>query len=295
MTLQERYREFKRATGTSDKTVSQNIALSPTLISQWLNGKYTGDIIGVEKAITEYLDIQVASTSLGDLKISFVPTTNAKMIYGVIKRAQIDHNMAMIVGDSGLGKTFGVAGWVAKYHRTSIKVHVNATYNPKILISELHKALGLGGHGNKYSMLTDCIEILKNTDRVVIIDEADLLGIAALELLRALHDAAGIGVVLLGLPVLAESIRGSRGELARINNRIVNYRRLEALDENDASAIISTLIPDCDAFVRTFVSLSKGNGRMLGNLLKNVVRVHRESNLDISNSLIEKCAEMQYR
>jgi len=294
-TLQERYREFKRATGTSDKLVAQNIGLSPTVISQWLNQKYTGDNAAVEIAISEYLDIQAASSSFGDLTLKFVPTSNAKRICGVIKRSQIDKNMSLVVGDSGLGKTFSVNGWVSKYHRTSILVNVNVTFNPKILMSELHRALGLGGHGSKNSMLKDCIAALRGTDRVVIIDEADLLGIASIELLRALHDEARIGVVMLGLPVLAEAIRGSRGELARINTRVVNFLRLESLTEEDAAAIIATMIPDGDEFVRTFMTLSKGNGRILGNLLKNVVRVHRETKHDITIGLIEKCAEMQHR
>lgn len=294
-TLQDRYREFKRNTGTTDKAVAQTIGYTPGVISSWLKEKYTGANAEVEKAISEYLAIQADSSAFGGIDIPFVPTYNAKMISAVIKRAQVDKNMALIIGDSGTGKTYGVKNWCTRYPRTSVHVHVDVTFNPKILISELHKTLGMGGHGSKYTMLKDCVECLHNTDRVILIDEADLLSITSIELLRALHDKSGVGLVMLGLPVLAETVRGSRGELARVNTRIVNYRKLEHITIEDASAIIATMIPDSDAFVKTFYTLAKSNGRILGNLMKNVVRVHRESNHEITTSLIEKCYEMLYR
>lgn len=294
-TLQDRYREFKRNTGTTDKAVAQTIGYTPGVISSWLKEKYTGANAEVEKAISEYLAIQADSDEFGKIEVPFVPTYNAKMISAVIKRAQLDKNIALIIGDSGTGKTYGISNWVTRYQRTSVHVSVDVTFNPKILISELHKTLGLGGHGSKNSMLKDCVESLRSTDRIVLIDEADLLSITSIELLRALHDKSGVGLVMLGLPVLAETVRGSRGELARVNTRIVNYRKLEPLSLEDAAAIIQTLIPDSDAFAKTFYTLSKGNARLLGNLLKNVVRVHRESGHEISTSLIEKCFEMQYR
>lgn len=294
-TLLERYRVFNRNTGTSDRVVSQNIGFSQTVISQWLNGKYTGNTVEVEKALTEFLNVQDDRVIFGKITVPFVATENAKMISAVIRRAQLDKNIALIIGDSGTGKTYGIENWVNNFQRSSILIRVNVTFNPKILISELHKVLGLGGHGSKNSMLTDCIKTLKDTDRVVIIDEADLLSVASIEMMRALHDESGIGIVMLGLPEIAEAVRGSRGELARINTRIANFSRLKSLSIEDTASITSTLIPDSDAFAKVFYTLSKGNGRVLGNLLKNVVRVHKETNHEITNKFIEKCFEMQHR
>ena len=61
-------------------------------------------------------------------------------------------------------------------------------------------------------MVSGIVKKLKGSGRMIIIDEAEHLPYKALELLRRVHDKAGMGVLLVGLPRLIHKIMEGRGE-----------------------------------------------------------------------------------
>jgi DNA transposition AAA+ family ATPase len=291
MTLQEQLQTLMKSKNISANKIAADIGYSAAVLSTWLAKKYTGNVAEVESAIKAYLDIWEERSALQDIDIPFVATKNAKTILGVLRRAHIDHKFNVVTAESGMGKTKTVNEYATR-NRTAILIEVNVTFNAKILISVLHKRLGYSGKGTKYSMLTECIENLKGSDRLIIIDEADLLGVDSLEMMRCLHDATHVGIVLTGLPPLAENIRGSKGEFARIYTRVGGHARLGDLSQLDTALIVAAVIPKAEALVETFYRLCRKNGRTLYMLIYNAIRVARDNRRDIDTKLIEECAGM---
>ena len=86
----------------SNAAIATGIGKSSTTVNQWLNGKYPGDVAGVETAVREWLrDRRVAS-------ITGVPTTDTDVSrYIARKLEEIRQNaeLAIITGPAGIGKS----------------------------------------------------------------------------------------------------------------------------------------------------------------------------------------------
>lgn len=292
MTLQEQLQDYLKKTGISAASVARDIGYSQSAVSQWLGGKYQGNITDLETAVQGYLSLQSEKTALKAIDISFVPTINARMAFGMLRRAQIDHKIVLITSESGYGKTESVKEY-AKRTPNAILIETDSTFSSKILISWLHKKLGYSGHGTKYSMMQELITALNDSNRLIIIDEADRLGYESLELLRRLHDKTRIGMALVGAPVLVENIRGSKGEFAQLYTRISGHAQLKPLILDDAAQIINEYIPKLtDDSCKAYYSFCQRCCRTLYMLVYTSIRVSEENNIPITPALIEKCAGM---
>jgi DNA transposition AAA+ family ATPase len=292
MTLQEQLQEYLKKTGVSAASVARDIGYSPSAVSQWLSGKYQGNITDLENGIQGYLSLQSERIALKAIDISFVPTQNARIAFGMLRRAQIDHKIVLITSESGYGKTEAVKEY-ARRTPNAILIETDSTFSSKILISFLHKQLGYSGHGTKFSMMQELIGVLDSSNRLIIIDEADRLGYESLELLRRLHDKTKIGMALVGAPVLVENIRGSKGEFAQLYTRVSGHAQLKPISHDDAIQIIREYIPaatdeSCDAYY----SFCQKCARTLYMLVYTSIRVSEENNAQITPALIEKCAGM---
>jgi DNA transposition AAA+ family ATPase len=291
MTLQEQLFEHMQSTGISAKQIAKDIGYSTALLSQWLNKKYTGNIAEIDGKIKSYLNLQSKKASLKAVDVPFVGITNAKIAFAMFTRAQIDHKIVLLTGESGLGKTESENEYTRR-NAGVIRIDTDPTFTSKILLSHLHKALGYGGHGTKYSMMQEIVTNLSGSNRLIMVDEADRLGYESLELLRRLHDKTGIGIVLAGAPVLVENIRGSKGEFAQLYTRIGGHAQLRPLSEDDAALIIKAHLPDANEICKDFYSYCQKNCRTLYMLIYNTIRVAQENGIDITPALIEKCAGM---
>lgn len=291
MTLREQLQNHMQNTGISATKIAKDIGYSPAVLSQWLRGIYKGNIADIDNAVKSYISLQKEKNSLRAVEIPFVPIENAKVVFSVVRRAQIDHKIVLITSESGYGKTESLRQYSNRNSGT-IFIETDSTFTSKILISYLHKTLGYGGHGTKHSMFQEIITSLTGSNRVIIIDEADRLGYESLELLRRLHDKTRIGLVLAGAPVLVENIRGSKGEFAQLYTRIGGHAQLKPISEDDAYSIIKAHLPEANGICKDYYSFSQKNGRTLYMLIYNTIRVSQENNVDITPELIEKCAGM---
>ncbi|EHZ3394125.1 AAA family ATPase, partial [Salmonella enterica] len=150
-------------------------------------------------------------------------------------------------------------------------------------------------NGNIHTLIDLCVEKLKGTGRLLIIDEAELLPYRALEVIRRLHDKAGIGVVMAGMPRLITNLKGKRGEFAQLYSRVALALDMgNSLDREDFDQIAVDLMPEAeDQKIRNALyDQSKGNARRLFKLARGVYRTCDISKKDVSVTAIEKFSEM---
>lgn len=140
---------------------------------------------------------------------------------------------------------------------------------------------------NNHDNITAIVEKLKNSERLIIIDEAELLSYKCLEVIRRIHDMAGVGVVLAGMPRLRANLRGKRGEYKQLYSRVGFACDIkDRLPDEDVVMLVSAVFGN-DEYADELVKASGGNARRLNKILRGVNRLVKINNKPVSAKMIE--------
>lgn len=289
--LLNKLRDFVERKNVSINRIAKQIGYSASVVSTYLAGKYPGDIQKLEWAIASFLVRQEEIEAMPKEMIPFCPITNSELLFQAAKVAHLDQEIGVVVGEAGTGKTKAAKEY-ARQNPDVILIEADLSYSTKVFFRELHKKLGMDGSGGIYDLFSDCCEKLKDSNRLVIIDEAENLPYRALDMVRRLYDKANVGILLIGLPRLIANLRGKRGEFKQLYSRVGIVTQLEDWSETDAKLIIQTVFPSTNGVYKTFYELSKGNGRKLEKLILRTSRAARTSKKEISDKLVRNAAEV---
>ncbi|EJS5187462.1 AAA family ATPase [Salmonella enterica] len=282
------------AHGYSQGQVARAIGRSSATMNQYLQGKYNGDIADMEERIGHFLRRVREKQNALRIDERFVSTPTARKGLEVLAYAHQECEICVLYGAAGLGKTITLKEY-ARRDDAVIFIEADPGYTARTLLEELCGRLRLSKNGNIHTLIDLCVEKLKGTGRLLIIDEAELLPYRALEVIRRLHDKAGIGVVMAGMPRLITNLKGKRGEFAQLYSRVALALDMgNSLDREDFDQIAVDLMPEAeDQKIRNALyDQSKGNARRLFKLARGVYRTCDISKKDVSVTAIEKFSEM---
>ncbi|EBG7271690.1 AAA family ATPase [Salmonella enterica] len=280
--------------GYSQGQVARAIGRSVTAMNQYVQGKYNGDIADMEERIANFIRRVREKQNALRIDERFVPTPTARKGLEVLAYAHQECEICVLYGAAGLGKTMTLKEY-ARRDDAVIFIEADPGYTARTLLEELCGRLRLNKNGNIHTLIDLCVEKLKGTGRLLIIDEAELLPYRALEVIRRLHDKAGIGVVMAGMPRLITNLKGKRGEFAQLYSRVALALDMgNSLDREDFDQIAVDLMPEAeDQKIRNALyDQSKGNARRLFKLARGVYRTCDISKKDVSVTAIEKFSEM---
>jgi DNA transposition AAA+ family ATPase len=273
----------------SQAYICRATGLSNTVLSRWLSNTYEGDVQKVCNLIESFL--QRESEKYSTRKLDFMMTSVARKVFEVARIAHIDCEIGVCYGQAGLGKTQAVKEY-ASLNPDVILIEADLGYTTRVLFSEIHKKLGLDGGGMIHSLLEDIIAKLKNSGRLIIVDEAEHLPYRALELIRRIHDKANIGILLVGMPKLVANLRGKRGQYEQLYSRIGVAGRLNTLRPEDTETIVNSVIKEDPKIWKSFHEASLGNTRVLTKLLMRSTRVAQINSVSVDSHIVQETAKM---
>lgn len=289
--LIQRLRDFIDRKEVSINRIAKQIGYSASVVSTYLAGKYPGDVAKLEWAIASFLMRQEEIEAMPKEMIPFCPVTNAEIFFNSAKIAHLEQEIGVIVGEAGTGKTKAAREY-ARQNPDVIFIEADLSYSTKVFFRELHKKLGMDGIGGIYDLFSDCCEKLKDSNRLIIIDEAENLPYRALDMVRRLYDKSNVGILLVGLPRLIANLRGKRGEFKQLYSRVGIVTQLEDWNEFDTKILVQTVFPNTNGVYKTFHDLAKGNGRKLEKLILRTSRAARTGKKEITERLIRNAAEV---
>ncbi len=286
--LREQLKEFTESQGSSLNAVAKSLGISASALSQWLAGSYGGNVEKIDRAVKQFLERQQERLGKPKKEVPFIMTSVARRIMEVIHNCHLDGEMGVIYGPSGLGKTWACREYTRR-NTDAILIEVDDRCARKpLFLRALHRGLGFDGNGRPEQILEDIVSRLKDSGRILIIDEAENLPYKTLEAIRRLWDFTGIGIVLVGMPRLVANLRGKRGEYAQLYSRIFIPCLLDLLEPEDGRAIVNSLLPEANGLVDTFYTESGKNTRVLTKLLIRTLNVAEINKRMIDESLIKK-------
>lgn len=282
------------AHGYSQGQVARAIGRSSATMNQYVQGKYNGDIADMEERIGHFLRRVREKQNALRIDERFVSTPTASKGLEVLSYAHLESEICVLYGAAGLGKTMILKEY-ARRDDTVIFIEADPGFTARTLLEELCGRLRLSKNGNIHALIEVCVEKLKGSGRLLVIDEAELLPYRALEVIRRLHDKAGIGVVMAGMPRLITNLKGKRGEYAQLFSRVALALDLgNALARQDFDQIAVDLMPEAEdrKISDALFEQSKGNARRLFKMARGVYRMCDISKKDVTVTAIEKFSEM---
>ena len=288
MDLRKELKKLMQEKNYSFQAVSRATAISATTLNLWLNDNYVGNLDKISDSVHSFI-LRERERSFKQT-IPFVETSIARNIFEIAQICHINGEIGVCYGRAGLGKTVAVKQY-ARQNSDVIFIETDPGFSTRTILLELHKRLGLSAKGSIYSMTVDVIDRLQKSGRLIIVDEAENLPYKALELLRRIHDKTDVGVLLVGLPILVENLRGQKCQYEQLYSRVGVSKKLEKLQFVDTEMILNEVSHSLEAS-NTFHELSQGNTRILSKLIMRSARVALINNTAVNREIVEETYKM---
>ncbi|MGO2305316.1 MAG: AAA family ATPase [Providencia sp.] len=280
--------------GWSQAQAARGIGVSTAVINQFLQNKYNGDVNAVEEKVRQFILREQERDKSRRIKPVYVATLMARKGRDVIRMAHMDGDINVIYGDAGMGKTM-IMRQYAKEHLDAVLIEADPGYTARVVLEELCSKLGLSKRGNMHELSEAIIQTLRDSGRIILVDEAENLPYRALETLRRIHDKSGVGIVLAGMPRLILNLKGKRGEYKQLYSRVGFALRMgEALPEDDITNMITTMLPEASEpeVLNALYKACKGNARRLFKFLRGISNGSQISGQPIDVQMVHEFSEM---
>lgn len=220
--------DYMEISGKTQKQVSKETDLSTAVISQFLKGTYSGNNEEIDRIIRKYLELVEKRKFNIDCVRYYDNLQNTKITNFVCTYAHQHNDIALVCGDAGAGKTTAL-----EHYRDNnigiVMVTANSCTSSAVAVLKLiSQKIGKSMNGRKDILMTELVNYFMDTNRLIIVDEADHLTMAAVQALRNLNDEAHVGIVLSGNDKLYnQMVSGAKcSELQQLRSRILVRRRV---------------------------------------------------------------------
>lgn len=245
---------FMEQSGKPQKQISKELGLSTSVISQFLSGTYTGNNDEVAKDILQYLSVSKGRLNSVQTSFFYENLQNTRSVLFACNYAHTKNDMTLVSGDAGAGKTTALE-FYAQNNTGVIMVTANScTTSPNAILKLICNKISKQTPGNKAAMMELIVKTLTDSNRLLIIDEADHLSLQAMQAIRNINDLAHIGIVLSGNDkIYTQMVQGRRvGEFEQIRTRIIVRQRVHnSFNVEEIKGIFPDLSQECQSFLLT--------------------------------------------
>lgn len=194
-------------------------------------------------------------------------------------------NFAVLSAFVGTGKTFAVKHYAATHPNTYV-IEATPTMTPQSLTKLLARMVVGMEKGSIADKFDQVVASLRNTDSLIIVDEAETLTPHQLHTIRRIRDLANIGIVLCGTEHLSGLIKPQHGQFDQIRSRTGFWpETVRNITDADAAALVQSAFGAeevADEVIARLYAYCKGSARMLvEGLVAGVKEFRRGRTLDV--------------
>lgn len=247
--------------------VAREAGISATSLAQILGGTYAADPRRILAKLEQWLSSlreRAAQPQLPEAP-QWVPTATAERILSALGYAQMAGDVAVVYGGAGVGKTSAAREYARRYPNVWIATMSPATAGVTTALEEVCLALGMRELPQGAARMSrEIVARVRETRGLLIVDEAQHLSVGALDALRAIHDATGVGIALMGNEMIyARMTGGARvAWLDRLFSRIGRRLRIARATRPDVEALADAHgVADAQALQR-LASIGAGAGAL---------------------------------
>jgi DNA transposition AAA+ family ATPase len=282
-------RKFLDVSNWSINAMSKAAGVSSSALSQVLSNKYPGDIASIRAKVESVMSRERDKAATSRVAKSFVETSVSRSVFEVAHSCRVIGDIGVCYSAAGLGKTEAVREY-ARQNPDVILIEADPGYTAMVLFLELRDVVGGSARASLHDIFAECCQRLKDSGRLLIVDEAEQLPYKALEMLRRLHDKTGIGILLTGMPKLLANLRGNKGEYAQLYSRVGIAVKLTPLSEKDSAHLLDKLMSCEDKIRKAFHRVSAGNTRRLLKMVTRSKHLAQLNATEITEEVVQAAA-----
>ena len=280
MELQKILTDFLESSKMSASSLARAIGASPALITQIKKGNYAGDVELWGKKILDFIANFCAKKIKEECENIFA-SKDFNMATFVANEAVNEKEIALIFGEAGSRKTTIISEFI-KDKPQSILIEATCHTTAKVLLEDLCERLRLEVSGSAHKKLKAIARYLKNSEKILIVDEAEYLPLNVLEDLRRIVDFARVPLILVGTEVLYKNLMGKNKELKQLYSRICGKWMLKGLSKEESKSFYGV----------DFYKYTNGNFRSSAKLYKKALRLAELEEAELNDALIATASEM---
>lgn len=246
----------------SRNVAAKRIGVSSATLSQWLSGKYAGDVAAVEAKVERWLHTQREaerhSLEAAGLDIHRDLGVTDEVV-ATLAHAQAVGDVVLVHGQSGAGKSWGARHY-CRTHSSAYYVSMTcAVRSLSGMLGRVSSAVGAyADHRSALEAETAVIDRLRDRRALLVIDEAHHLSARLLDELRCIRDIAGCGLALIG----DDAVRMTLARCPQIVGRISNRLERRSPGEGDVATLVSGVLGRRASAreVKTALAVARGPG-----------------------------------
>lgn len=209
----EDYRISGRVRPLTMSALGSELGISATRVNKYLTGKPEGDVDDVERRVADLLKTATTRTVTD---VQPFPTYATEIITATFELVRKTNDVGLITGPAGIGKTVASRMYLAS-RPTTLAISVPRWQRTDAGIAALlFAAIDARDWDGQTARSAYMTERLRNSNRLVIVDNAQRMTLSAREWLFDLHDETGCPIAMIGNPEVLQSIRRCDQHFSRI-------------------------------------------------------------------------------
>lgn len=229
-------------TGVKQKYIAGQVGVSPSAVSQFLNGKYPGDLLALFDKLSRWREtLDQDRREPLPIPDQCVETPTGNRIEQTLAFAQAEPTIVVIYGNPGLGKTTSIARYQSEGRNVWVTTSSPASGGMQATIVQVAAAIGLRGLPlTPHQLSREIVAKLRGSQGLLVVDEAQHLSREAIDQLRSFHDSASIGLCLCGNMHVYARVYGRENSeyLAQFSSRVGNKLILREPAAGDVDAVL---------------------------------------------------------
>jgi hypothetical protein len=231
--LRARLEAFKQETKFSLGELSKKLNAGATQVSKYLNKHPEGDVATLEATIEDVLGA-AARRKLATEVVLF-ECRAARDVAAVMELIRKTNDIGLIHGAAGVGKTCGSLRYLQD-HPSAIMIRISKWFcGGHAVASLLFDAMETRSWPGNEAKVPWMATRLRNSDRLIIVDNAHRLQASGLEWLFDFHDETHVPIALVGNPEILDKIRKNDQQFSRVG-------LVQEITVKDADHVAKTMI-----------------------------------------------------
>ncbi|MGR6833619.1 AAA family ATPase [Aliivibrio wodanis] len=237
-----RIRTILESKDVTSSQLAKEVGVSPATISQILNGSYKADPAKNIDKLSSWLLLREQKANGPIINPGFVMTTTAQQIINDISfaHAVADDGIVVIYGSPGVGKSQAIKHYQNNNNNVWVIFACPSLSSLTAFLYEFALELGIPTPAKRKDELSRQItRRIRQSEGILIVDEAQHLGYETLEELRIIQEKVTLPMVLSGNKrTYAKMTGGARSEdFAQLFSRVAKRRGIHKTKEADVKAI----------------------------------------------------------